>query len=423
MLSRLSTNSLWLLIARLGTQAGLALSTILLARQLGNAAFGEYAFIASVVLVGNVVTTFGTDMHLIREIAAADAAAPLAAALRLQLALSTIFIALVLVVSGFLRGMSPSAIEAMRIYSLSIIPLAYFTVYSTALRGRQQMLAYSLLNLALVIMQVAAIFTLIWLHAGLIVLAVLLLVVQCLAALVAAGLARLPSKSLRLPASDIAQIITLAKASAPIAVLAVAGILYQRLSLLMLPSLAGASATGWFSAAARLVEAAKLGHVAAFTALYPLMAQARSASSSDFTRSFRFPFWFLLASATIAAVVISAFSAPLTGILYGAGYAGAAPLLRIIAWCLVPYSVNGFLTLVFLARGHTLAILRALAAATLTLAVATLWLVAAIGTRGAALAALAGETAQAVVLTFEYFRVSHPALASFANPSDLPARP
>ena len=50
----------------------MALFTILLARSLGASGFGGYAFMASVVVIGNVLTTFGTDMHLIREIAVTE---------------------------------------------------------------------------------------------------------------------------------------------------------------------------------------------------------------------------------------------------------------------------------------------------------------------------------------------------------------
>ncbi len=423
MLSRLSRNSVWLLAARFGAQAGLALFTILLARHLGSHAFGEYAFISAVVVVGNTVTTFGTDMFLIREIAAAEDASLLPAALWLQLILSAVFIALALPISGFLGNLGADAVLAMRIYSLSLLPLAFFTVYTTALRGRQRMLAYALLNLALIALQLASIFTLIWLRGGLVDLAILLLLVQCLGAAVAARIARVRLVRLPLPASTLKQLIGLMKASASIAALAVVGILYQRLSLLLLPSLAGASVAGWFSAAARLVEAAKMGHVAAFTALYPLMAQARSTTWPDFTKSFRWPWWFLLMAASLAAAVLSAFAAPLVGLLYGSDFAGAVPLLHLLPWCLIPYSINGFLSLVFLARGRAVAILRALAIATLTLAVLTFWLVPAIGAPGAVVAALAAEIVQSVALLLEYARLSRPVSSSAARQYDLSTQP
>jgi hypothetical protein len=62
--TQLAKDSLWVLAARLCAQGALALFTILIARRLGSAGFGEYAFIASAVFIGNMLTTFGTDMLL-----------------------------------------------------------------------------------------------------------------------------------------------------------------------------------------------------------------------------------------------------------------------------------------------------------------------------------------------------------------------
>jgi len=404
MSSRLSRNSLWLLLARLGTQVGLALFTILLARELGTSAFGDYAFVAAVVLVGNTLTTFGTDMYLIREIAASNDETLLVPALLLQLILSALFIALVSTLSGMLHALPSDAIVAMRIYTFSMIPLAFFTVYTTALRGRQRMLAYSLLNLALIGLQLAAIIVLILSRGNLVFLAWLLLLVQCLAAFIAARFARVQLNLIHLRTAAYARIPRLVRASASIATLAILGILYQRLSLLILPSLAGSTVTGWFSAASRVVEAAKMAHIAVFTALFPIMAQARSATASDFARAFRLPWWLLLGGASLVAFAISGLAAPVAGILYGPAYAASAPLLRILAWSLIPYSINGFLTLAYLARGHTHGILRALAAATVVLVVLTLWLFPHAGASGAALAALAAEIVQTIVLALH---VSH----------------
>ena len=176
MFSRLTLNSLWLLLARIGTQVGMALFTIILARQLGSSVFGEYTFIASLIVIGNVVTTFGTDMLLIREIAAGDRLSDLFSALLIQILLSAIFIAVIAIVSSHLPNLDQEAVIALRIYSFSLIPLAFFTVFTTILRGKQHMVAYALLNLALMILQLAAIFWLRLHGGGIIILAILLLV-------------------------------------------------------------------------------------------------------------------------------------------------------------------------------------------------------------------------------------------------------
>jgi len=226
--------------------------------------------------------------------------------------------------------------------------------------------------------------------------------VQCLAALLAAVISRprLPVLPPALPA-ELRQMIS---AAAPIAALSIVGILYQRLSLLLLPSLVGASAAGLFSAAARLVEAAKTGHIALFTAIFPILAQARSGPWSRVSKDFRRPWWILLSLAATAAFLLSSFALPLTRFLYGGAYLAAAPLLRVLSWMLIPYSVNGFLTLLFLSRGEMRSILLALGVAALTLAALTFVLVSVLGTYGATLSAVLAEVVQSLILIQQYYR-------------------
>ena len=398
-LSRLSVDSLWLLLARIGTQLGLALFTILLARGLGSAAFGEYAFMASIVFIGNVVTTFGTDMLLIREIAATDDIAGLASALWVQLLLSAVFIGGVFLISSMLPSRTLGDLSALRIYSLSLLPLAFYTVFTTALRGRQRMRAYAALNVAVIVMQISAAAWLLWRGGQLTELAILLVLIQLCAAVLACLICALQFRDLAdlrlLMPMDLAPVL---KAAAPIALLGVLGVMYQRLTILLLPALAGSSATGWYSAAARVVEAAKIGHVAVFTALYPMMAQQRGVGKERWSRQFRMPGLVLFGGALLASVALGLLAAILIFLLYGTEYLASIPVVRILAWTLVPYALNSFLSLAFLAKGEEGAVVKALAISTLVLTVLTVWWAEAAGGTGAAWAALCAEVTQAAIL-------------------------
>ncbi len=383
----LARHSVWLFGARLATQAGMAVFTILVARRLGSAAFGEYAFIASILVIGNLLTTFGTDMHLIREIAARGDLRPLAPALALQIALSTIFVVGIFVLTPFLPLESRAA---LRIYSFSLFPLAFFTVFTTALRGTQHMGAFTLLNLLLALLQtaVAVLF-----NGTLVTLAWLLLLTQILAAVFGGIVCALTLTGFRQTWVFSPEALSrLIKASAPVAFLAVIGILYQRLSLTLLPFLGDAAETGHFSAAARLVEMAKMGHIAVFTAIYPLLAQKPDS---------RLPWGFLLGAALLGASALSLLAAPLVNLLFGAEYLPAVPILQILAWTLIPYTVNNLLSLAFLAEKRETLVARALTASLLGLAVLLVWWEPLAGGQGAAWAVLAAESFQAIILLIE----------------------
>jgi len=399
--ARLRRNSLWLLLARIGTQGLAVLFTLLLARRLGSAGFGEYAFIAAAIFVGNGLTTFGTDMLLIREIAARNELSGLPAALVIQLGLSAIFIALVWLSAPALPNQSPSAQLALQIYSLALIPLAFYTVFTTALRGRQLMGSYTVLNLLVASAQVVVIWLFVQQTGSIVALAVLLLALQAGAALLAGCLCTLRIgefwQGWRFSWTDVRAIVA---ASAPLGWLSLLGMLYQKLSLTLLSLLAGAAVTGFFSVAQRALEAAKTGHLAAFTALYPAMAEANADphGRQPLLAALRSSRKLLIAGAVLAALALFLFAAPLVGLLFGVGFEQAVAVLRILAWVLVPYTVNSILTLAYLAANRERPVSVALSASLLGLAGLSLYWIPTAGAVGAAWASLAAESLQMGIL-------------------------
>jgi len=399
--SALALNSVWMLLARVGSQGLAVVFTLLVARQLGSQAFGEYAFMAAVVALGNALTTFGTDMLLIRQIAAQGEVTGLGDALLLQLALSGGFIAAVLLAAPLFPNQSPEAVLGLRIYSLSLVPLAFFSVFTTALRGKQRMGAYMALSLALAALQVGAAWLAVRLGGGVVELAALLALVQVAAAVLAGILcARQLADFRQAWHFSGRKVIALGRACVPIALLVASGLLYQKLSVMLLSVLGGAVVTGWFAAALRTVEAAKTAHLATFTALYPAMAQQAQHQPDrgpirPWQESFRTSWWLLLAGAGAASLALFLLAEPLTRLLYGAAYAPAVPALRILAWMLVPFTVNNFMSLAYLAARREAAILRVQLLGLMALAGLSLACIPAWGVNGACLALLVAESVQA----------------------------
>jgi len=273
--TRLAANSLWMLLSRFAAQGLAVVFTILLARRLGSAGFGEYALIATVIFAANALTTFGTDMLLIREIAATNDLSRLPYALVLQLALSALFIGAVWAFGAWIPNQSREAIIALKIYSLALVPLAFFTVFTTALRGVQRMEVYASINVVFSLLQIGAVLLL--RDKDIILLASFLLAAQIMTALCAGFLCTLLVARFwqAFPLSSF-PLSSFLKEAAPIAWLALLGIIYQRLNIYLLSTLSGATETGMYSAAFRAVEASKTAHLAVFAALYPAMAQFMS---------------------------------------------------------------------------------------------------------------------------------------------------
>ena len=399
--AHLARNSLWMLVSRAGSQLLAVLFTVLLARQLGSRGFGEYAFMVSVLTIGNALTTFGTDMLLIREIAGNGQLSGLGEALLIQLALSAAFIAAVIAGAPYFPNQSPEAVLGLRITSLGLIPLAFFSVFTAALRGRQRMGAYMVLNLALAAMQAGAAALVMGLGGNVVTAAALLTAVQAAAALLAGVLCRahVPGFGQALQFS-LQKAVRLGRACIPIALLALAGMLYQKLSVAMLSAIGGAVVTGWFAAALRTVEASKTVHLAVFTALYPAMAQekpeqAALGSRAPWDGTFGRSWWLLLGGAGAAALALNLLAGPLAQVLYGPAFAPAVPAIRILAWTLVPFTVNNFLSLARLAAHQESAILRVLLVGVASQVVLNAWWIPQSGLAGACLAALLAESVMA----------------------------
>lgn len=395
--ARLARDSLWLSIARVGAQVCMVIVTYLLARRLSLAEFGEYSFIAAAILIGNTLTTFGSDMVLIRDIAAKTALSHLSPALILELALSGLSILLVFVLTPYLPNQSSESLYALRLYSLALIPLAFFTVFTSALRGVQKMGSYAWLNLTVAALQLVVILLFIPPGAGIVRLASWLLIVQAAAAILAGILC-----FLYIPHFWQGWHFSRSALSAlffeclPIAAIATLGILNQRITITMLSILGSAPLTGSFSAATRAVEATRLVHFSALTAIYPAMASADA--NEDAHKILRRAWSALIVMAVGITILLFFLAEPLISLFFGMRYAEAIPVLKILSLTLIPYSINSFLSLVFLTAKAEKGLMRILLVSLMVLLFSNFWLIPRLGTVGAGWSVLAAETVQSGLL-------------------------
>ena len=403
LLTRIARDSLWLLIARVGAQVSLMVVTYLLARRLGAAGFGEYAFLAALIMTGNVLTTFGSDMHLIREIAAEGNFSDVPSVLIVQLALSFLFIGLIFLVAPYLPHQTPTSALALKIYSLALIPLAFFTVFTSALRGAEEMTAYALMNFLLPLLQAIAIFFFIQRGTSLVTLIYLLLVVQMLGAILGGILCRITIPQMWSGFHFTpGRIVSLFRACLPIALIAIAGIVFQKMSLAMLSFMSVAATVGVFSAALRVSEAARMGHVAVFTVLYPAMANARRDQPSE--NALKYSWLLLLAVSAAGSLLLFLLAKPIVDIFFGAEYGASVAVLKILALALIPYTVNAYLSLTLLAKKQEQIILRVMVVSLLALFALNLWLIPRVGEVGAGEAVLVTEIVQAILFSLAWMK-------------------
>lgn len=385
-LKRIGPNSLWLLLARVGQQAILLLFTALVARQLGEVAFGQLSWVTAVLYLGNVFSTFGLDTLLLRQIGAAQRAdvVPLASALVLELILAALF-ALALWLLPF-AGQSAETVAGLRLYSAVLLPLAWLTLSSAALRAHEQMGWLAGLTLGTAVLQVAGTAVLLQFGGGFTELMVWLVLVQLLAAGGGWWLCRqrLPHFGLDWRLLQPETVWQLARVGFWLALLMVTAVLLQRLGILLLGWLGGMAQTGQLAAALRLVEAARLLPAAVLGAVFPLLVR-QQAAVEGWVR------WGLVGYGLLAALLLILLARPLVVLLFGPAYEPAVLPLRLLALGIVPFTFSQPLAAELVAGGREKRVLMATGVALVGTAVLSTVAFLGQGLAGLALGLVAGE--------------------------------
>lgn len=376
----LRRNSIYLLLSRLTAQALTIFFVAILARRLGVESFGQFTFIAALVLIGNTFTNFGTDTYIIRETARVGKVTDIIArAFGIQLFLSVLWI----IVTFLLTPNSP-----LLLYSLSLLPLAIFSVVTASLRAFERMDVVWTLSLANGLIQLIAAL----LSSDLWTLCLSLFVGHILAATLAYWIcsASLSNFSL-LP---IRKIFPLLKLTLPFAALTILLVLSQRLGVLTVSALIGDSATGIFSSVSRVVDGLKLGHYAILGALLPVISRRTAQAKQSFQKGFVL----LISISLLMAIGLFLFPGFIILVLYGDKFISAVDLLALLGWSLIPYTISSFISYDLIARGRENTLVKATAVSLVIFLVLYLWLISAYNLTGAIYAALIGEITQATVL-------------------------
>lgn len=411
---RLAANAGRLLAGRIAAAGFLVMATIVLAARLGPAGLGGYGIIAATMFVANVATTYGTDMVLIREIAGAHRVDLWGAALTVQLALTAVAVAVSWAIAPMLPGQAVGTADGLRILALSLGPAAVFSVCSAALRGLGLMGRYAVLGTLVAGLQFVAVTLLVPPGASLQHVALVLVGVQAAAAVAAwLACARVSAAFRHVPRVRRDDLRAMLAGSGRVGALGVVGVAYQRVPIVAVGVLAGPAAAGWLTAASRVVDASRTGHLALYGALYPALAEEMSTSGRQASASGMPPSplgtlasssgsklaWRLALSGAVGiAVALVAFGSLLMRLAFGGDFEPAAGGLAILALAVVPSSLVTFQLLELVAGHRERAALRALVVSSAVLLVTIAALVPRIGWAGGPWAVVAAESVQAAIL-------------------------
>lgn len=388
MTARLSRHTLILGIGNIGGAALSFLLSIMIGRWFGEIGLGQYAVVSAWIFPLALLVEFGLGTLMTRDIAqAGDAAAYLRTVVLARLILGGAIMLLVLVSAPLLSD-DPAVIGGLRLSAPLVVILPFFGAFTAVFRARGVMAPLPWLNIGMLVVQVVLTALVITAGGGL--LAVIAVnVVTSAGQLVAAwGVYRWRFHVLAQTASP--PLVDLLRRAAPFALAAVFAALQMRVNVVQLEQVAGAEAVGYYSAASRFVDAARLLPNALFAALLPALATL-AAEPPLLRRTFRQALAGLIGFGLLAALVTVPLAGPVITLTYGAAFQPAVPALHLLMGSLLFALPRGGVTLYLYALGreHHVNVVNGIGIGVQI--VLNAWLIPGLGVSGAALTTIISE--------------------------------
>lgn len=366
-MKRLGRNTATLLVSNVGSALLSFILSVLIGRALGQGGLGVYAAAMAWVFPLSLTADFGLSTLITREVAQSPDAtqAYLRAATLARLWLGG-GLMLATLLAAPLLSQDAAVVWGIQVSAPLIIILPFFGLFTAVFRAQGVMWPIPWLNLGMLVAQVV-------LTAGAFILggglgaALIVNTLTSAAQLVAAwwlyrrvitGSADQPADTAtrELPHTGTAaqyprlEVTALLRLALPFALAGLLAALGARLNTILLELWTNADEVGYYTAAARFVEAGRMIPNALFGALFPLLASL-TAQPEAMRRTFQRVLLGLGAfggGAALAGTLLADLALRMT---YGDAFAPAVPALQLALWSLLPGLLRGGLSLYIYASG------------------------------------------------------------------------
>ncbi len=392
---RIAANTVWLFAAHVAHRFSNLVVTLLLTRYLGAEGFGAYSFVCAYVGFFVLLTDMGIDMWITREasrdLRASEQIVGNAIVLKAILSGSAFGLS---VGASMLIGIPSDKIVLIAIASLGLL-LAPLTLYAAAFSATLQLhlpAGFEILGRVLLVSLVGA--AIILRGSLTIIFIALVLPGACTALLNLVYARRLFRPYLVFQWRKAQEILSNA---VPIALIMVFTQLLLRIDQLMLEWMRGDHELGLYAVAVKCCEALNVVPIVFIGSMFPIMSKTASYSTESLTKVYHLSFRYL--SLVLAPLIMLLFLYPeeVLRILFGEGYAGGAPPLRILAWSGLFVAMGYVVTTASISLGSQRALISITAVLAVLNIVLNLFLIprgdAIGGARGAALATLVSYAA------------------------------
>ncbi|MDH3602363.1 MAG: flippase, partial [Candidatus Tectomicrobia bacterium] len=305
---------------------------------LGTEGLGRYTLVLAYFYFFVMVTPLGLDTFLTREGVREAAALPalLGNAAGLGVAVSLLAMGILLGISGA-PGYDAATQSALRLMSLAIVPSTLLTLFEGVFVARQRfeyIAASSLLELTI---KIGGSIPLLFLGYRVQAVVGMIVASRVLACGLAWGLLSRVDVSLQW-SFEPSVLRKLLQAAPTFLCISVFAALYWRIDTLMLSVLRDLTDVGYYGAAYRIMDIAKILPHSLCRALYPRIAQSARTEPNRLNQLGSLALRYLWVVLLPLAGVVTIFAEPILVVLYGEAFRPAALLLTILIWTVLPYA-------------------------------------------------------------------------------------
>lgn len=332
-LSRILQNTVWLFADRMVRAALTLVVSVWLARYLGAAGYGMYAYTFAIIgLFGNLATA-GLEEIVVRDLVKSPErrSAIMGTTFLLKVGFGILAGSFALGSVCLARPGEPLVIQLTAIVAASFLfePFQTLTLwFQSQTQSKYAVVAKSSILILINLGKIALLLT----HASIQAFAWAALVESLLVAAALVAIYRFKGNAIRLWRFSRAYAGSLLRECWPLALAGLVGSLYGRLDQLFIGGMLGNEAIGLYSAAVRISEAWTLIPLAIITSTFPSLVAAQKQASPLYQLRLQTLCNVITVLAIAVALPMTFLAKPLVTALFGAAYAPAGPVLAISIW-------------------------------------------------------------------------------------------
>jgi len=388
---RIANNTAVLLISQAIGKVLHFILAIFVARYLGVALFGKYAFAISFTLLFSVLADMGLNILIVREVSRdrSKASTYLGITLIIKSILALIAFIIIIVIINLMHYPS----ETITAVYIAAFALAFNTITSTlttVYQAFERMEYAAIVNVLVAALRLGLTVLVIFYRYGLYEIMTVYLLQSIVNLTINAFI--VPKKFVKPKFTlDTKLGFNLLKAAIPVGLAGIFVTIYYRIDTVMLSFMKGDAVVGWYNAAYNLIFGLMFIQSSFNLAIFPILSRLFNSSMNSFRRVYERAFKYLFYTGLPIAVGVTLLAERIILLIYGQEYLNATGALQILIWALAFIFVNGLLGNTLVATNQQKRATCIIGGAAILNVILNVLMIPSLSYKGAAIATVASE--------------------------------